>query len=177
MTSAKKTAKKNAEFKRMSMAEARVAIAKDALSWVREGALVPTSGTYVSTVEGRKPLWQEFHLYDSDAPKFENVQARDVNIGPCRVCAKGALLCAKAVRFNHVTARQLAEYSNKYLKPYFSDRQLDEIEGCFEATDEGWDPPEHAEWAYKFPDYDDRLRAILRNIIRNKGDFKVGEVR
>lgn len=169
MTSKKK-------FDGMSPAQQRVAIAKDAMAWIEEGALRPTHGRYVEPDDQNS--WY-------DAPR--DSQLRDVNLGKCDVCAIGAMFLAKAVRFNAVTCDDLADSAyHERLLDHFSEYQLALIETAFEggscspfdlsmrdknkavtfhrqfdAPGGVWDP-NHARKV---------LTAILENIISNDGTF------
>lgn len=132
----------------------RVAIAKDALAWVEAGTLIPTKGTYVSP---------EHYPNDVvDAGK----QLRDVFLGKCEVCVKGALLLAKAVRFDNVLAVEMSRGREQALREHFSDEQITMVEDYFES----------AQWqlyggtlANGSPE--GRMVAILQNIIDNEGTF------
>src|SRR5690242_5274654 len=75
----------------MTKAEERVAIAKDALAWIKAGALKPRTGAYV---------WPSRRIEEHDNGK----QLRDVVLGECRTCALGAMFIAKAVRFDECVA-------------------------------------------------------------------------
>ena len=135
----------------------RVNIAKDALAWIEAGALTPYCGVYLDPT--RYPTNEEI---DS------GIQLRDIVLGPCKVCAKGALFIAKAVRYNNVKVDQWREasYYDGPLTEHFDREQLRLIETCFE----GWDI-DYIDWKNNYPDPKDRLVAILQNIIDNDGTF------
>jgi hypothetical protein len=161
-----RTEKNNAKFDNMTPAEKRVAMAKDALKWIEAGALVPTKGVYVNTIG--LDIFHKANGPDAFSEDGSRKQARDVVLGACIVCAKGALLVAKAVRFNNVTVRDLADYSDDQLTDYFTPVQIDFMELAFENRLEPW--------FTTYRDDKDRLVAILQNVIRNKGEFKYSEV-
>jgi hypothetical protein len=195
MTIKKKTrVNKSSNKKKLIKREAqraaeRVAIAKDALEWIQAGALQPTKSVYVDFYD--ETLKRKL-AYD---PIFSKVQLRDVVLGPCQVCAKGALFLAKAVRFNNVLARQWDETAescalNGAMLDHFDADQLALIEESFEGwiasvpgTEGNFVPfseqsnPDYQatkctyDYANQFPDITDRLVAILQNIIDNKGTF------
>ena len=50
----------------------------------------------------------------------------------------------------------------------FNDDELSEIESAFEA----W----NCDWKYKYLILENRMIAIMKNIIRNKGEFKPQEI-
>jgi hypothetical protein len=142
-------------------AQERVLIAKDALKWVKAGVLTPMAGDYIVPENDLDP-------YDYGMDK---VQLRDIVLGKCQVCMKGALFLAKAVRYNNVLASQLdlAQCSmDTPMNEHFSPVQLSLIESAFE----GWDHVEGCEeFNSRYPDDSDRMIAILKNIIKNKGTF------
>lgn len=145
-------------------AKERVAIAKDALAWIKAGALIPETGVY---------LQPEITPSREDADTFYNKQLRDIVLGNCKVCAKGAIFLAKAVRYNNVLVCQWMKADecddNAPLREHFSWEQLDDIEAAFE----GWSDQKSNPKSYisKYPNDKDRLIAILNNIIKNKGTF------
>lgn len=148
----------------ITKAQQRVLIAEDALRWEAAGALRPSEKLgYVCPVKGSYP-------YTADK------QARDVNIGPCHVCALGGLFVAKAVRYDAVTLRQLVDNHGaaavERLEDHFSLEQLLLIEGCYEGW--AWSCDAYQWGVFSRPE---RFRGILRNIIRNKGTFVPSDVR
>ena len=150
----------------ITKAKQRVLIAKDALKWEAAGALRPSETRgYVYPVKSPWP-------YEDDYK-----QARDVNIGPCHVCALGGLFVAKAVRYNAVTIRQLTwghgGAATECLEDHFSIEQLELIEGCYEIWP--WRSEDALRWGrFNRPE---RFRRIMKNIIRNKGTFVSWDVR
>lgn len=142
-------------------AKERVAIAKDALAWVQAGALVPASNVYVIPVSTGVRL---FLTGDS------NKQLRDVVLGPCRVCAKGALFLAKAVRFDNVSIEDYNRCNwEEPLLEHFDIEQLSLIERWFE----GWSSLGNDAWTFRWhhPDNTERMTLILQNIIDHDGTF------
>jgi hypothetical protein len=137
----------------------RVAIAQDALAWVEAGALIPAKGAYVLSVNG---------ISDTDFGK----QLRDVVLGKCQVCARGALFLAKAVRFDNVIAewRFSTEAANRWaLMEHFSPSQIDLIEEYFEGFVRN---PQANNWAVSlWENHSERMTLILQNIIANNGTF------
>ena len=139
----------------------RVLIAKDALAWIKAGALTPRKGVYVSTT-------------NSIAMKDQGKQLRDVVLGRCRVCAKGALFLAKVVRYNNVLATQICEAGNSGnaapLREHFSVSQLDLIESSFEGWGNTLGDLSVQFWE-QYKDDKSCLIAVLKNIISNNGEF------
>jgi hypothetical protein len=147
-------------------AQERIAIAKDALEWVEAGALIPTKGTYVRPTN---------KVDVADSYK----QLRDVNLGKCKVCSRGALFLAKAVRYNNVLANTLVPFevdiqrnsetvNRVALLDHFEQDQLTLIEEYYEGWSYGADP---YTWYCLFPNHSQRMRLILKNIIDNNGTF------
>lgn len=157
-----------------SPAAKRVAVARDALAWLRAGALQAETGNYV------KPF-QELPIYTLDGHK----QLRDVVFGETTVCALGALFIAHVVRFDDCT---VAEYAHSRLqqrnlietkmKGTFEPKELELIESAFECGDLtylSW-PKKTVDDAIAFGNRyrsaRNRLVAILENIIANEGNFR-----
>lgn len=93
-------------------------------------------------------------------------------LGPCQVCARGAIFLAKAVRFDAVKVSQMNDYgrNNEMMSDFFAADQLRDIEVWFE----GWygNSGGKAHLFYlKYPDAKKRLTLILKNIIKNQGTF------
>jgi hypothetical protein len=166
---AKSNVVKKSAREEQTAGEKRVAIAKDALAWIEAGALRPMSGAYVEPMERK------------DLRKNLAQQLRDVVLGPCEVCAIGALFIAKAVRFGETSVGDYAmSHFHDSLRGHFSEKQLALIECAFERGPCGryeyrLDETEVAE-AIAFYGLDDtaarRLKRILENIIANGGTFK-----
>src|SRR5271154_2955962 len=160
-------------------AQERIAIAKDALKWIRAGVLEPSEGVYV------RPQHQP-------TAEQSDLQLRDVVLGHCRVCAKGAIFLAKAVRYDNVLAKDWSggnSQTTDSLQEHFDLDQLTLIECAFEGwvrTAEdvlGGDAGQKVKSFFRAnPDEKKRLVAILKNIIKNQGTFvlpaveEVGEV-
>jgi hypothetical protein len=171
----KRIAAQNNKFGGMTPAQQRVAIASDALAWLAAGALVAEQGTYVTRVAD-PDQWNN----DIDAI----AQLRDQQLGPCSVCGLGALFLAKAVRFDDVTGEDFLtlrrEVVGVKLGNHFSAVQLTLIESAFEMMDLQCEPGLLAyedlrpaiEFGSMHEDDGVRLKAILENIIENRGEFR-----
>jgi len=162
--------------KRLTVEEqARVDIARDALAWEEAGALDINVQHYLRGRGGR-------NIYDLTDGMDPNAQARDVVLGPCSVCALGGLLLAKAVRFNAVSVKDLRDLRVNRLEDHFSVDQINEIEAAFEGKsypEMNFTHGRHVvnyEWRLAFPDPKERFRAIMRNIIRNRGTFVPNDI-
>lgn len=166
-------AAKNLAFAKLSPAKKRVAIARDVLKALRLQKLIPSTGTYVFQV----------------APG-DNGQSLDG--GKCTVCALGGLFACATDR--GVGSLRTVLGNNSFLAApiratlgqFFSWEQLGYIEAAFEmragwAAVEGTDPYallprayEAAEWCTGWA-AEERMVAIMRNIIRNGGTFNLDD--
>ena len=151
---AKRVARNNKRFQKLSPEKQRVAIARDALSQLKAKRLFPVKGIYMETDYATTVLSAE----------------------KCSVCALGGLFCGLVDN----TENQSPVYSGRairnQLNPYFSERQLSEIESAYEMSPCYWDEDEEVLVAavnhFKAgTPHEARLQAILGNIIRNKGTF------
>lgn len=151
-------------------ARERVAIAKDALEWLKAGALVARQ--YVYVLPQKEP-----------ASKDARKQLRDIVLGPCQACALGALFLAKAVRFNDVTVGDYVQSDDdgamcrNNLYSYFSNQQMGMIESAFEMSPTyagrvGVNGMPSVDFGRQYASSKLRLTAILENIIANGGEFR-----
>lgn len=177
---------------RLSKAEMRVIVAKDALAQMKAEKYIATNGTYVGSelisrigIEGG-----ERHPYDGGGSCYINLEEPLQPLllkdkGECRVCAKGALFLSAVRKFNSAKVGDVADDDDfKIAVKIFGLKQYDLIEAAFEgwdSTKERWDGTEYTgntsvPAATAFGDqYDgntERLVAILKNIIKNDGTFK-----
>ncbi len=156
-----------------------VAIAKDVLAQIKLQQYVPNSGAY---------------FYDIEDPDNPFTIAEDVLDKKCKVCALGACIVSAARLFNQDTyeAKPMFSSINEKLNGYFDHKDLLLIEYTFEEGMYGAlaDYGNH-EWEKYYSTFDkvtrnaailygrsyhysnERLVAIMRNIIRNKGSFIV----
>jgi hypothetical protein len=161
----------NKAFLEATPEQKRVMIAKDVLARMEADNLKASTGKVVAIKN-----------IGSSAPLKEIV-----NSGiECEVCGKGALLCAIVGRVNEFSYgdirneenihRPTAKYHQK-LSEFFPLEQIDLIETAFEGTSyiQVLDNPELIEKAIVFGEKYDyaqgRLKAIMNNIIENKGTF------
>lgn len=153
----------------------RVTVAKDALSWLRVGALTARSGIYV--MPARDDV-SRIDILNGVADK-KRTQIRDVVFGPCEVCVVGALLVASVVRFDSCTVDDFIELHPKsLLGRWFDDDQVNLMEYAFE-----WHSPsgygqqasgygqQARAFGMRFHRAGERLEAILQNVIDHGGDF------
>jgi hypothetical protein len=185
---------------RMTKGEKRVEIAKDVLKQIKANKYKPTSGIWVSDADGNEvnDLIYRARDKDWDAPVDLKKDVVCQLNGKCDVCALGSLFVSAIDKFNHTklnpncsvdfTEHQDSDY-NPLLK-WFSAKQLLLIESTFEGGHGGWAEnavdvlsnkklfywcnviqPAIYNYCNKYPDATSRLKAIMNNIVRNKGTF------
>lgn len=167
----------NKNFQNLSDAKKRVAIAKDALDQVLAKNYKVKTGQYVTFLGTGSPVEKSEEL---DVPVACNLQ--DVK---CQVCARGALFVSALRKDASIEPETLP--SSDFLgndeiteteNNYFSREQLDLIESAFETDAFCDEAPEELAMAavlygMSLGNKDERLVAILKNIIRNKGEFVI----
>lgn len=167
----------NKNFQNLSDAKKRVAIAKDALEQVLAKNYKVKTGQYVTFLGSGSPIEKSEEL---DVPPACNLQ--DVK---CQVCARGALFVSALRKDASIEPETLP--SEDYLdndaiteteNNYFSREQIDLIESAFETNTFCDEAPEELVMAAvlygkSLGNKDERLVAILKNIIRNKGEFVI----
>ena len=179
---------KKATTKKLTAAEKRVAIAEDTIKWLNSRAIKATTGTYFGAPA--KGIKVKSHDDKLDL-------ALEKTKGTCRVCALGGMFYSMVRRFDKVTVgigNIDSQLSSDYflgvdgfsvfdeLEKYFSHQQLAAIESAFEQRDM-FEYEDHAKmsdaemvWSQDFTrgakTPADRLRAIMNNIIENKGKFR-----
>lgn len=176
-----KIKKLNAAYKKASPAQRRVMIAKDALAQIERGKIRPESGTYVYLRNG--------HTIGYDTP-LQPALLKDSPI-TCDCCAKGALFisCVRlSNRYNGNPSGIGSGGINSLVN--WPAGNYEDIEAAFELWhgDAGYDTGGYStsyswvrKWEEKYPEGGheedrDRLVAILKNIIRNRGLFNKNKV-
>jgi len=183
---ATKTVVKEKSFSKLTKAEKRVAIAKDVLKWIKVGMIRPEHDGY-------------FEMDDKLKTKIDSIEGKkelqELLPGTtCNVCAKGALFIADIMKRDNFTTKNLSFIGNctivKRLDGIFSENQLNLIETAFEKNiihdnkdllsyknDEGYYHnsslgQKAIDFGNKYDEPEERLIAIMKNIIKNKGTFK-----
>lgn len=175
-------AARNLRFAKLPPEKKRVAIARDVLGALALKKFIARTGAYVDN----------FEPGDNDDT---------LDGGKCEVCALGAVYaCAtdrglasmRAVQGTNANATTI----RGTLGAFFSWEQMGYIEAAFERA-AGWAAvegtpanklsgswtrydrlpraEEAANWAYHLHDATERMEAIMRNIIRNKGTFNLDD--
>ncbi len=161
-----------AAFRRKSARARRVAIARDVLAQLRDRRLTAQSGKWF-LLEGINLLEE-----NPDA-QLSDILQDDTHYSACAI---GSLLVSATRLADRLTVRAATGFAIESLRPHFSQEQSRLIEYVFECGDgvvESWELPRDqigaaealvAKWDGKT--LEERLRAIMRNIVRN-GDFVV----
>ena len=191
----KLTQKRNAKFKAATKAERAVMVAKDALRMLDKGKTVASPGDWVKLpdeifeIEGGSQALKE---EDYNSPQICDL-SDESEFTDCKVCALGSLMLSEIRHTNKLTLEDLGDsiyglgdeisYNDfgHRLDKVFSYSQQKLMEYAFEGGTglfEECDIPKckvvKLEGFYqKYPDDEDRLRAILKNVIKNKGVFVV----
>jgi hypothetical protein len=169
---------------KMTKAQQRVAIAKDAIAQIRAGAIVAESGVYVRSIGKGGESFSE---------KDVGKDIRDVlkvKFKKCEACAKGALLISTIRKLDNMpVVKTLAGLSiayeledkacwNSYESP-FSTSALDLMESAFEGMHRFglYGDHKYRRWYTSVQDDSDRLLAILRNIVANNGTFRPSQLK
>ena len=167
--------------------ERRILVCKDVIKNLKVRRLIARMGFYIQYHSG-------IHCaVSSGEPKNLQsvIKATVTKKNPCSACALGSLFITKVDRFNKCESDPFMALSpsgdkfNKQLLTLFSRVQLNMIESAFECTQmasyEGDDPysdfksgqlERAARFGRKFGSANDRLIAIMKNIIKNDGIFK-----
>jgi len=166
------------QFKQLTKAEQRVAVAKDVLAQIKQERYVAKTSVYVELSRSNEDL--------EEKPVKENIH----KIKKCKVCAIGSTILSIAkfkntIDFDDVTNGGFSQRADSLLGTVFGKKQLALMEACFESL--GSHPYARNTYNYTLPledrtkcinfyqDYrsqTDRLQAIMRNIIKNEGVFK-----
>lgn len=178
----KLTQKRNEKFKAATKAERAVMVAKDALSMLGKGKITAATGSWVDLPGS---------IFDGVKPEDEkNIQICDLTDSAgfkgCQTCALGALMLSEIRHTNKLALNDVLltlDYDEHgyRLDKIFSPAQQKLMEFAFEGgrgyfnTD---DIPANQiakldSFYLKYPDETDRLRAILKNVIKNNGKFVV----
>jgi hypothetical protein len=170
----------NAAFAKMTAAEKRVQIAKDVIAQLDAGKL-----------RAKRMRWVAEPIIG--APDEEVRDA--LGDSTCHACALGAAFVCAVRRADKLTIRDAFGWDPlvdgegnahlsvggqlvfDYLKRFFSVDQLSMIETAFEGgKGEAEHSDEAARWASGIRSAETRMRLVMKNIIANKGAFKLKTV-
>lgn len=167
----------------MKKSELRVAVARDVLIQLRLNRLEAASGTYVCIdTEDVDPEIVDA-AYDTDQ-SFQEFFKKNKKV-KCEACALGSAFISLVNIENKCSVIDMNQHDDmfKRLTRSFCVKNMSLMESAFEGNITNHGMPEEdatyehlkmaAEWGDTYGDDEKRLRAIMLNIIRNNGDFKV----
>lgn len=163
----------------MTRKEKKVAIAKDVIANIHMKKLnVKANNGYVESSD--KDL-----EYDKDilCQYLPSEQVAELLKPSCQICARGAMMICKVAKFDNF---DLGRYSleeelstTEALKDAFSEEELGQIEAAFELWGPGSPMGEHKRLSHEelenwesIEKDEDRLLAIMQNIVDHGGEFK-----
>ena len=181
----KQISEMNQAFKKASKAQKRVMIAQDVIAQIKAKRYVPESGTFVIA------NWSEKIDYKDHSDNIQEAFQKK-QIETCQVCALGGLFMSCTNLNNNTNFEQLEqaedlgemidneERISNGMDKFFSVNQLKLIETYFENA-QGYfrdyevsiNIPESHRNAFhnQYLDDDERMIAIMENIVNNKGTF------
>ena len=162
-----------------------VAIAKDVVAQLRLKRLKASPGDYCRVEYDH--MYEYFEDSVNRKDSFQKTFKKNKKVS-CRVCAMGAVFIGYINRFNKVTNDEVNDPDPgdiiELVDDVFSEFQLRLMEMAFEgewqdtklvedfSEKEQENMERKAEQYYrKYPDPDQRLRAIMLNVVRNNGEF------
>ena len=165
---------REAEFLAMTPQQKRVTIARDTIEQVEAKKFRPRRGHWliIGTWTGGRRGY-----FDPTPGEADARGAIELRSTTCAGCAMGGMFASLIRRTNGVTvgATQLAGFGDiaYAMRDIFDKVQLRLIEAAFERRVNACDIDRAAagRWGSKFDNEADRLLAIMRNIVRNKGEF------
>lgn len=188
VSTAEAIAKRNAAFAKLDPAAKRVVVAKDVLAALNAKRITAKHNTYGQFfLDYNLPYETRIGAIASDAQQLLLQGQID-----CTVCAIGAIFTCAVERINKLTFDEMRSMGKKrmagYMAEFFSAEQLDLIECAFERTaehvkskryvtrnplvDTTADDELRRACAFDAPyAAEPRMRAIMTNIIANKGTF------
>lgn len=186
----KKIKANNEAFRKMTKREKRIAIAKDVISSIKSHKFIPKPGVYMELVFGNKQEIKE-RVEEKNKLELQNLLL-DNSIETCNVCAIGSIFASRVCLGNSfkIDGDEIYSYSELILndddmldslKSIFNEKQLREIEFAFEGDDITgffYLKPDKFHEKYtafydKYNNSSDRMIAIMKNIIKNEGEFKI----
>lgn len=144
-------------FTKLTAAQKRVAIARDAIKQIECKTYKASEGFYVGIGSGVRIN-----------------QTKVKAMKRCRVCAWGMALLSSVRLFNEFNETNDPSSIENHLSKIFPNQNLRLIEAVFEGWNDGATNNDATLAFYrKHPDNTKRALAIFRNIIRNRGEFKL----
>jgi hypothetical protein len=179
-------AKKITAFSKLSKAEKRIVVLKDALKHIKSGFLRPTRGVVVRI--GNLLTSDQVENLENNENQLKPILKKALKEKSCEVCQRGGLLLSLVMRDNSFKVCQLESSglstednnTNTRLQDVFSEKQLAMMETAFEKQYNdrllGFDLYNKCVrfsegTGFEF-DSEERSIAILKNAIKNGGIFK-----
>ena len=185
-------ARRNRVFKAASAAKKRVLIAKDVIEQINAGRYFPSPGTWVEPTYSDGRWLNIVNTFGEDASVRELFLSEKISM--CDCCALGGMFMSCTLYNNQTTAEQFEEevgfggnlpdlvpkrgkISNG-LNKFFDPKQLKLIEAAFEGNIGAFQFRASAlceklyAWSDRYPAAEERMIAIMENIVTNKGVFK-----
>lgn len=174
-----KIKRRNRDFAKLTKPQQRVAIARDVIAALNAKKIIAKNRVYIQNA-----------ILDNLIHKNPDEQVCNLmeQVPSCNVCVKGALFVAAVKRKDKLQAKDMLfddepwitrledeESISKYLGTdnLFSKAQLTMIEDQFEKdTIVDWENENFRIWRGDIQTADGRMRAIMQNIIKNKGTFR-----
>lgn len=173
-----KTFKESLQPKAVMTASQRrkaVAVARDVIAQLRLKRITASTGDYL-IIDGV--------AYDNPNQSFQETFRRNKGI-KCEVCAIGAAYIGYINKFNNVTHDEVLNAGSETmihtLSGIFQEYQLRLMEAAFEGRwilESNWYKDERVNRSIllfykKYKHQSQRLRAIMLNVIRNNGEFRL----
>lgn len=163
-----------------------VKIAKDVLAQLRLKRFRATPGTYVkinSKEVDKLCMGDDVTKLDAVMESsFKEFFKRDKQV-TCQVCALGAAFVSMVNIENECSVEEVMNEEQMWprLEKYFGRANIDLMETAFECSsyqnadsDISCELLEAAsDWGSRYDNNTERMQAIMRNVIRNNGDFKL----
>lgn len=187
-----RTKKGNEVFDKLNKSEKRVAIAKDVIKSLNSNKFSASSGTYFNL---RFKEQQNFLDSEKESDNLELQTILKSEVVTCDVCAIGGIFASKVNLGNKCKVNVKKEYFEEgedidtpndqemveNLKTIFGEKELRAIEYAFEgqdidetfSKDEEFPNEKYEDFYDEYDDDTERMIAIMKNIIKNKGTFKL----
>ena len=183
--------RRNEQFAKLSPSEKRVQIARDVIAQLASKKLIATAGVWLTGTDGDN-LFDEKDVERN--PELQEILSKQES---CEGCALGGMfMCAverhdklkltdlEVVKDYKQAVKDIGDDANldsgeaseddatHYLKKFFSEAQLNDIEAAFERGGGAKSGSNSAQnFADEVDDDGERMRLIMENIIVNKGKF------
>ena len=161
-------------------ADARVAIALDVIETILIGRMTPKSGYgYLSVKEASKEGNSSYEALALSVKRRGKTKCRVCAIGAAALCAIGLYDDAEVMEKGFYAGGASEQEMREVLSKWFSGQQVDLLESAFECSKFN-ERDETAEssilravrFGERYENAEERLIAIMENIIKNKGLFR-----